>query len=847
MVVLEPMQEIPHLLGFTSGELTPWLDTRFDLQAYRRGAARISNFIVQPYGGVERRRGSAFVAMAGAQGEDAVRLFGFTYSEADALLLEFFPGGMRVYRDGALLMVHGEDGEVPYVLEVPWTTPEQVLSLRFTQVNDAVYVTCPTYPPVVLYRADDTDWSLECPDFSPFPRVTYTPRRSTLTVTGAYMEDEVLLRLSEDSEEVFTPEMAGKEYVMADMEAEEKTLWENQSYALSAAQELPPLERATLQHGLSYYRRSAQTGMLHFWTALREYTPADYRDSDDPSLYPQFLMPGVPVFHNLFWPFEICGDWELRTQGAWNARWEILRSFDTWKPMIKYGETHPAYLPPINWDWTCIKSFGQGNYAERQNWALSGSETRPCRFMLVCREADSLTIGANLFFRRFSGEREYKYRITEVLDARTAKAECLCYYGDTPLCYTTQKWSFGAFGVQNGYPSFSSYSSNRLWFGGMRKSPTTLVGSVTDDFHNFRVSSADDGAMHLTIASDNQSRICWVVPSRQMLVGTSEGVWTLSGGDGGPLSPSNANFRLQTAVGCENMPPLSVEGCVLFPQRSGKRLREISYKLEADGFSATDVSLLAEHLFRTGVREYAVQEGGGSYIWAVMNDGTAAVLTLHPEQQVTAWQRVHFEGRRVLHVATLPCPGAERDDVWLVLRNERNGAVTVERVTETNPYLDACTEIRTDETRRAEGLAHLAGETVLLMQAGSAVGSTEVAADGSIQAPQSGVYQAGLPFLSALQTMPMESEMSFNSVREFSRVRLRLYESGLHIAYKAAHAARWEYVDAASLHLSEPYTGSLRLDQMPDAGVGQGFCLRADGTDNVRLLGMSIEVDHHGK
>ncbi|MCQ2364713.1 MAG: hypothetical protein MJ051_04075 [Akkermansia sp.] len=841
------MQEIPHLLGFTSGELTPWLDTRFDLQAYRRGAASIRNFIVQPYGGVERRHGTAFVAMAGSQEADAVRLFDFTYSETDALLLEFFPGGMRVYRDGVLLTVPRDGSAVPYVLDVPWQSAEQVRSLRFTQVNDAVYVTCPTHLPVVLYRSTDTQWSWEVPDFSPFPRATYAPRSATLTVSGEAYSDEVLLELSEDSEEIFTPDMAGHEWVMADVKAEEKTLLENNSNYSTNIPVLPPLGQATLRPGTYYYRVSAQTNMLQFWTVLREYTPADYRGVDDPAMYPQFLMPGIPLLYQWVNPFEICRDWELRTQGTWNAKWEIRRSYDKWKPSILFDGEGENARHPYRWDWTCIKTFEQNGYSERRNWALSGSESQPCRLMLVCRESDTAAFGSYVVFRRFSGERECKYRITEVLGARKAKAECLSYYSDLPRYFSTQKWSFGAFGVYNGYPTFSSYSSDRLWFGGMRKSPTTLVGSVTDDFHNFRVSSEDDSAMHLTIASDNQSRICWVVPSRQMLVGTSEGVWTLGGGDGGPLSPSNANFRLQTAVGCENMPPLSVEGCVLFPQRGGKRLREISYKLEADGFSATDVSLMAEHLFRAGVREYAVQEGSGSYIWTVMNDGSAAVLTLHPEQQVMAWQRVCFEGRRVLHVVTLPHPGAERDDVWMVLRHEGNGTVTVERLTEANPYLDACTELQTDETGRATGLDYLAGQKVMLLQNGHEVCTATVGADGALQAPSAGRYLAGLPFRSELQTMPMESEMSFNSVREFSRVRLRLYESGLQFAYKAAHASRWEYMDPAVLHLEAPYTGSLRLDQMPDAGVGQGFCLRCEGLADFRLLAMSIEVDHHGK
>lgn len=146
------MQEIPIVLGFTSGELSPWLSCRFDLQAYQRGAAEITNFSIQPYGGIQFRPGTAYL---GTLQSGTVRLFPFHYAENDALMLEFFPGGMHVYKDGAQLSA--DDGSA-FTLLTPWTTAEQLASLHFNQVNDAVYVCCPTHPPVVLYRYNDTSW-----------------------------------------------------------------------------------------------------------------------------------------------------------------------------------------------------------------------------------------------------------------------------------------------------------------------------------------------------------------------------------------------------------------------------------------------------------------------------------------------------------------------------------------------------------------------------------------------------------------------------------------------------------------------------------------------------------------
>lgn len=847
------MQEIPHILGFTSGELTPWLESRFDLQAYRRGAAMIRNFIVQPYGGLQRRRGSAFVGLAGSQEADAVRLFAFSFSDTDSLMLEFYPGAMRVYRDGVLQTVarsgaNGETEHVPYVLELPWTTAEQVRALRFTQVNDAVYVTCPSYPPVVLYRTDDTDWRWEAPDFEPYPRATYSPQEDAIVVELSWDRRTAKLTLPENSEQVFSPEMAGKEYVMVDADVRERTLFAGQAFSATVTP-VTTLRNITLKPFTYISTTDETSGMKNFWTVIKEFTPESYYLSDDPSAYPQYFLPGVPRYELSRYAYEVGGEWELRTANSWNAQWELWRSYDTDKAVSTGAADAKGSRHPLYWDWSCIKSFGQDQHSERRNWALSGTETRPCRMLIVCRSADSTSIQDPMIFRVFRSRREYKFLIDEVVDAHTAWATLKTnHYQNLQYKISSNRWSFGAFGSHNGYPSFSAYYANRLWFGGMRRTPTTLLGSAVDDFHNFRVASEDDSAMHLTIASDNQSRICWVAPTRQLLVGTSDGVWLLSGGDGGPLTPSNAHFRRQTSVGCENMPPLAVENSVLFAQRSAKRLREISYKLEADGFSASDVSILAEHLFSAGIREYAVQEGVGSYIWTVMQDGTAAVLTLHGEQQVSAWQQVHFPGRHVLHVAALPRSGAELDEVWLVLRNENNGAVSLERVNGDTPFLDGYLTLRTDAEGRAQGVIHWAGQEVLLTDSAGESRRAMVAEDGSVEglSPDT-TYAAGVPYVSELRTMPMESELSYNSVRELSRVRLRLYDSSLDFEYKAAHAERWESGSAAARLLKAPYSGSLRLDQMPDAGVGQGFCLRCNGTADFRLLAMSVEVDHHGK
>lgn len=829
------MQDNAQILGFTAGELSPWLATRYDLQAYQRGAARLENFLVQPYGGVRRRRGTAYVADAAVQQADATRLVPFSFSESDVLMLEFFPGGIHVYRNGKKLQKNGAD----YKLDTPWATADMVNSLRCMQVNDVVYVTSPDCEPTLLMRRGNTDWSHSTMIMHPYPRETYLRQEVGMRVITDSMG--MYVTLETDSGAFFTEDMVNKEFVMADASIETKTLFLNETMTIKSTA-LPNLSKSGTVRKTVYHVANSATGMNEFYTCIREYTPAYYNGSAHPKNYPTFFLPGVMRLNSDGRPYEISGDWELRTSGEWDGHWELWRSYDS------FGDT----LFFEQWDWACIKTFGQSSYSTRQNWALSGSEMLPCRMVIVCRAYKGTSVGAIMQFRAMGGEREYRFLIMKVNSPTQAVALILSNYGDGVPAFYTKKWSFGAFGARNGYPRFSSLHQGRLWLGGAIGMPTTLIGSTVGDYSNFRVGSGDDSALHLTLATDDQSRICWVCPMRNMLVGTSESEWILSAPDGGSITATNANFSRQSAVGSENKVAYGVENTVFYVQRGGKRLREISYKLEADGYTSTDASILAEHLFAAGVKEWVVQRGDCVHLWALMNDGSLAVLTTNPEQQVAAWQRASFPGRKVLAMASIANVGSSEDEVWFVLLNEKNGHISLERICEDGEYLDGCRELTPASGTRVCAGAHLGGLVGMVYPKGQPEKAQRVTfdAEGYFDIPDfvAGVtYCVGAEYSSELHTMPFEKEASFNTVQQLGRVKLRLRDSMPSFSYRGQHATRWEVYDAQRDLLPSPYTGDIRISQIPSPGVGQGFCLRAEGALDFALVSLTVEIDFHGR
>ena len=80
-------KQVLQRLSFTAGELSPWLSGRADLDPVARGASRLTNFLVTPFGGIRRRPGTRLVARAGGT-EGMVRLVSFKYSTGVQFMLE---------------------------------------------------------------------------------------------------------------------------------------------------------------------------------------------------------------------------------------------------------------------------------------------------------------------------------------------------------------------------------------------------------------------------------------------------------------------------------------------------------------------------------------------------------------------------------------------------------------------------------------------------------------------------------------------------------------------------------------------------------------------------------------
>ena len=156
--------------SFTAGEVSPYLGGQVRLTAYRNGLRYCQNFLPLPYGLIDKRPGTRFVAEV-KNSAKKVRLIPFIFSETQAYALEFGEttggtGYMRAfYQEGQLY-----SGATIYEITSPYTATQLTGATRvkYSQSADVMYMAHVNVEPYKLSRTGHTNWTL-----------------ATFTITGA--------------------------------------------------------------------------------------------------------------------------------------------------------------------------------------------------------------------------------------------------------------------------------------------------------------------------------------------------------------------------------------------------------------------------------------------------------------------------------------------------------------------------------------------------------------------------------------------------------------------------------------------------------------------------------------
>jgi hypothetical protein len=670
----------PVLTAFNSGELSPLLDGRTDLQKYGSGCRTLENFLILPQGGAERRPGTEYIGEA-KNHDVKCRLIPFVFSEGVSAILEFGHLYMRVWRDGG--QVTDEAGDI-YELTTPFLLDE-LFQIAFVQSADVIYMAHRNHFPQKLSREGWADWTIEDIDFEygAFKDeniehdIFITPKFDPWATATAYEEGDIV--------SIDTLWSGATTYAKGDVvykTGDELTFykslrnantnhdpelgspwWEDTAqrcfrsltdHTSGAGHATPPGNTTDWEEADKYYAGEKKVTLYATSDIFEEKMVGGLwllrHPRDDNTIEQAFKAADVPEQTE---GIRVEGTWTFVTHGNWGGKVGIERSFDdgvTWQKYREYSALLTAGL-------------GDRNVDDEGEEDLAGALYR-----LVSYEDDDTAGTCRCDFTVRDYLIDGTVLITDFIDASTVKGTVAMSLGSLKK---TNNWAEGAWSEKNGYPAAVTIFEERLVFAGSIKEPQTMWFSKSNDYEDLTPGELDNSGMTFTLSSDRVDAIKWLVPKQELMIGTSGGEWKFGASKSTePLTPTNLLCRRQSTYGSGDIQGLLVNDVVMFFQEYERVLRELAYSFEKDLYVAPSLNVMSEHICESGVVQNAYQRHPYPIVWCCRNDGQLATLTYNREEEVVGWSRQITDGE-FESVAVIT--GDAEDEVWVVVKRIIDG------------------------------------------------------------------------------------------------------------------------------------------------------------------------------
>jgi hypothetical protein len=306
-----------------------------------------------------------------------------------------------------------------------------------------------------------------------------------------------------------------------------------------------------------------------------------------------------------------------------------------------------------------------------------------------------------------------------------------------------------------GWPECGTFHQGRLWLGGLKSRPSSLLASRVASFFDFSLGTGlDDEGILAAIDSDQLNAIHQLFSGRALQIFTSGAEHAITSAP--PITPRSIAITEQTRRGIRRFARVGeVDGALLFPQRGGAALRQFVFVELEQAFRADLLSLLSPHLIRDP-RDVVVRKGSAmddaDHVLLPDSDGAGVtILTTLREQEVAAFSRWSLDG------LVRGCAGLASGAVFLAVL--RDGAVRVLRWDMDHLLDHSVRAASATPFATVTGLDHLNGRTVQLVLDGYPSGQA-VVSGGSVTLPrETRDAEVGLGFATEVQTMPIEPKL----------------------------------------------------------------------------------------
>jgi hypothetical protein len=248
-------------------------------------------------------------------------------------------------------------------------------------------------------------------------------------------------------------------------------------------------------------------------------------------------------------------------------------------------------------------------------------------------------------------------------------------------------WSNGS-----GFPSCGTSHQQRVFFGGLKNLPSTIVASKTADPDEWVAGPDENDPFSFVIDDPRGGEIKWMESAKGLFVGTHNSEFVIGGE---PVGPSQIGADRHTGYGGSAVQPILVGGNVLFVDSDKRGVREMGFVFERDRYKANDLTDIAAHLFDgKEIQEIDHFVSPESVVVVLFTDGSACALSYRPENSVMGWSDwtqpswpsasgTATQTSKILSLASTRLRTGARDEMWLV-REYLDGGATGEGQTKRN-------------------------------------------------------------------------------------------------------------------------------------------------------------------
>ena len=371
------------------------------------------------------------------------------------------------------------------------------------------------------------------------------------------------------------------------------------------------------------------------------------------------------------------------------------------------------------------------------------------------------------------------------------------------------EWDGWSYGDLLTHPMTVNFYQNRLFFGGTIEKPGKIWGSRSMYLKDFTSNADDEYALEYLLSGNYLSEIKWMIGGAVLVVGTSNGIWTIGREDSSAvLTPSSPMLGLRSTIACSKIRPTSIGNWVFFVERNRTKMHVILGSANIDPAAAMpeDLTLLANPFDPQSnpIHQIVAQTNPNIVIWTIDDKGALWGMNYNQQQKIQSWFKYvtttnQYQTDSYYENMMLYPQHDDIDRLWVVVKRYINGVWKryIERFTlvAADCYKHNTYETATDTPN---GFDHLIGEKVWvwnpdratekgngwLRETDGTMALLTVDSNGAIDASTYGYtsteWAVGLPYKAEAKTMDWYEgiqDTKYQKLKKISRLRVGVYNS----------------------------------------------------------------------